>query len=1064
MFTESLGRDLRIGVRVLLKEKAFAGLAIFVLALGICAVTTQFAVVNGVMLRGFSFPTAERLTDVAFTDPASATSFGVNRQMLSMDYEELAANQKSFERMAAYLGGSTVNITIDGQPRRYTGAYISEDFLRVLGTAPALGRDIQAADNKPGAEKVTIISYSLWQRDYGGAANILGRSLRVNGKPATIIGVMPAGFNFPQNEELWIPLYSEFPVKPRNDPQGNNPAVIGLLRPGVTAEQAQVEVTAIAKRFAAAYPDTNKAYTAAQVQPLLENFIGPQVRGIMWTMLAFCAGVLVIACANVMNMQFGRAILRARELAVRSSLGATRGRLVRQMLTENLLLAGIGGLLGTGLAFLSTNWILAAFRNSDNPPPSWITFDIDGRALAVTLVAMVGAAVVSGLVPAWLATRSRVVDVLREGGRGNTSRGVNLVTRGLVVAQVVVTCFLLVGSLLQMRSILAQQHIDYGYDTEGLMSARMGLMEGDYPTTAARKLFYDRLAREIRENPAWAGAALTSRLRMVNDGSGPVEIDGKTYRTRRDRTNASFEQVTGNYFAVMGQKLLEGRTFDDDDLDTKQPVAIVNAAFARKHFGTASAIGRRFRTGDGESAPYGPWRVIVGVVSTSRMIGPFTIPNVDDAGFYVPLYSVPFGPASPEPAAGQFTTILVRPHPGQRPDAVLPTLRKQVASVDPNLPLYFVGTPRHHLDAAVGPLRVIATMSLAFGAMQLPLGVAMDRWGPKIAMVVCAVVMTAGTAWFAAAATSSGLIMARVLMGAGTSCYLMAPMALYVRRFPPERFNMLAGLHMSVGGIGTLLGTAPLAYAAAELGWRSSFAVMAVATGLVGFVIFAVVREPPSPATARRETWGESLNGIRAAARIPSVGRLFLMQMAIHSSFMIAVGLWGGPYLSHIYGCDLTERGLLLLVPALTQIAGLFAFGLTERVFGAYKPGVVIGSVSMIACFVLLAAFGTLPRGALVAWFAVFGFVNGYMPALLAHGKSLLPPALVGRGMTLLNVGTMGGAFLVQIVSGFVIDLFPAPGGVYPLVAYRTVFVLQALFVAAAVIAYLPARDPLRKP
>jgi MFS family permease len=239
---------------------------------------------------------------------------------------------------------------------------------------------------------------------------------------------------------------------------------------------------------------------------------------------------------------------------------------------------------------------------------------------------------------------------------------------------------------------------------------------------------------------------------------------------------------------------------------------------------------------------------------------------------------------------------------------------------------------------------------------------------------------------------------------------------------------------------------------------------MAVATALVGIVIFAVVKEPSSPVAAHRETWSESLKGIRAAARIPSVGRLFLMQMVIHSSFMIAVGLWGGPYLSHVYGCDLTERGLLLLVPALTQIVGLFAFGLTDRVFGAYKPGVLIGSVSMIACFAVIAGFGVLPRAALVAWFAVFGLVSGYMPALVAHGKSLLPLGLVGRGMTLLNMGTMGGAFLVQVVSGFVIDLFPALGGVYPLAAYRTVFVLHALFVAAAVVVYLPARDPRRQP
>jgi predicted permease len=334
---------------------------------------------------------------------------------------------------------------------------------------------------------------------------------------------------------------------------------------------------------------------------------------------------------------------------------------------------------------------------------------------------MVLSAVVSGLIPAWMATRASIVNVLREEGRGNTGRGIVFVTRGLVVAQVVVTCFLLVGSLLQLRSIVAQQRIDYGYDTNGLMSARLGLMEGDYPAPEARARFYERLARELRESPQYAGAALTSRLRMVGTGASPVEIDGKVYRTRRDRSSASFEQVTGNYFSVMGQKLLDGRTFTDDDLDTKQPVAIVNDAFARKHFGATGAVGRRFRTGDGETGPYGPWRTIVGVVSTVRMTGPFNNPNVDDTGFYVPIFSNPVGPIPDRPAAPQFATILVRPHPGQRPQSLLPAMQKQVNAIDPALPLYFPGTPRRYLDAAVSPLRVIATMFTIFGGIAVAL-------------------------------------------------------------------------------------------------------------------------------------------------------------------------------------------------------------------------------------------------------------------------------------------------------------------------------------------------------
>jgi predicted permease len=717
MIPETFARDLRVGLRILVKERSFCALAIVVIALGICGVTTMFSVVDGIMLRGFSFPNADRMMNVDFIDPSSATFFGVNGRMFSMDYEEFVPAQKSFELMAAYLGGSTVNVTVDGHPRRYTGAYVTENFLRILGVAPLSGRDLTAADNKPGAPKVAIIGYGTWQRDFGGASDIVGKAVRINGAPATVIGVMPGGFNFPTNEELWIPLYSEFPVRPRNDPRASAPAVLGLTRPGVSPEQAQAEVTAFARRFASAYPDTNKQFNAGLVEPLIRAFTSLPLRGTLWTMLGFCVGVLLIACANVMNMQFARATLRARELAIRSSLGATRTRIIRQMLTESLVLSAAGAAVGIGLAYLSIDWLSATLRNMDNPPPAWMTFEMDAPVLLVTVGATIAAALVSGLLPAWMASRASAAAVLRDGGRGGTGWGVRIVTRGLVVAQIVVTCILLIGSLLQVRSILAQQTIDYGYDTGGILSARMGLMDADYPLPESRKLFFDRLLRELRNSPEFEGAAFTSRSRMVFAGNGPIEIEGRVYKDRRDRPNTNFEQVSPGFFGAIGQKFLEGRAFRDDDLDSKLPVAIVNAAFARKHFGKESALGRRFRTGDGSTPQYGPWRTIVGVVATVRMLGPFNTPNVDESGFYVPFYSVPFGPAPAAPLASQFATVLVRPHAGQRAEALVSALRREVNKVDPNLPLYFVGTPKKNLDAAVAANRIIAAMFSIFGVV-----------------------------------------------------------------------------------------------------------------------------------------------------------------------------------------------------------------------------------------------------------------------------------------------------------------------------------------------------------
>ena len=712
-------QDLKVGLRVLLREKGFCAMAVAVLALGICGVTTTFSVVNGVMLRGFSFPNSARLVSLNFVDPTSTNFFGQNGQVSAMDYEEIRPQQKSYELMSAYINGSTVNVTVDGTPKRYTGAYVTPDFMRILGVGPILGRDLRAEDNLPGAEKVALIGYGLWQRDFGGSQDIVGKGLRINGTPATIVGVMPKDFAFPINEQLWIPLYSEFPVRERNNPRNVNPGVVALLRPGVSLDQANAEATTLAKRLAEAYPDTNKQFNTGKVEPLLKTYTPVPLRGTLLTMLAFCVGLLLIGCVNVMNMQFARATLRARELAIRSSLGASRVRLILQMLTESLLVTVVGTVVGVGLAWYCCDLLNATVRNFDNPPPSWITFDLDGPVLAFSVIAMLAAAIVSGLLPAWMASRANVISVLKEGGRGGTSRATRVTMRGLVVLQVVVTCVLLIGSLLQMQSILKQQTIDYGYDTDSIMSARMGLMDGAYPTPETKMVFFDRLVRELQAHSEFESVALTNKFRMVFSGSGPIEIEGKEYKEKKDRPNANFEQVTPGYFQVLGQAMVEGRNFQDDDLDTKLPVAIVNAAFARKHFGNESPLARRFRALDGNTLQPGPWRTIVGVVPTVRMMPPFNIPNVDETGFYVPFYSQPNGPLQADGGVTQFATVLVKPRGGLRADTLANALRREVAKVDPDLPLYFVDTPTRQIAGFVSQGRVVAIMFSIFGVVAM---------------------------------------------------------------------------------------------------------------------------------------------------------------------------------------------------------------------------------------------------------------------------------------------------------------------------------------------------------
>ena len=718
---QNLFRDLRIGLRVLVKERSFSALAITVLALGIAGVTTMFSVVNGVMLRGFSFPNAARLASANFIDPTTRTLQGVNGDISAMDFEELRPVQQSFERIAAYLSGSTVNMTIGDRPQRLTGVYTTEEFLRILGIAPHRGRDFRADDNREGADKVAIIGYGLWQRDFGASEDAIGQVVRINGRPATIIGVMPPGFAFPTNEEVWLPLYSEYPVRPRTDTTSVSPSVFGLLKAGVSVDQATAEFHGFAQRFAAAYPDTNKRFNTGLVEPLIVTFTPAPLRGTLLTMLVFCVGVLLIACANVMNMQFARAALRSRELAVRSSLGASRRRLIRQMLTESLLLSSIGAVIGVALAYGAIGWLTRSVRSLDNPPPSWITFDLDPFVLTITIAATIAAAVASGLLPALGSSRARAIEVLRDSGRGNTSRATRLISRALVVFQIVVTCVLLIGALLQLQSIMRQQQIDFGYDTTGVLSARMGLMEGDY-APAARKQFYDRLVERLSASPEFAAVGLTNRFRMVFSAAGPIEIDGQAYATERDRPQANLEQVSPGFFAVTAQRLLEGRNFTDQDLDTHQPVAIVNDAFARKHFGSPSnAVGRRIRTFTGSGNQPGPWRTVVGVVSTVRMLGPFNNPGVDESGFYMPFYSTMFGPVPPAPAAAQFTTVVVRPRTGGDPELLAAALRREVEKLDPNLPLYYVGTPARQIQTFIAQNRIIATLFTAFGAVAVVL-------------------------------------------------------------------------------------------------------------------------------------------------------------------------------------------------------------------------------------------------------------------------------------------------------------------------------------------------------
>ena len=690
---DTLFADIRSGVRMLVRYPALSLVAVITLGLGIGLSTTVFCVVNGGLFKGLPFPGADRLVSLVATNPSQQQP----RQPVGVqDLAVFQAGQTSFEKIGAF-GFAALNLAnADGRPDRLSGGQFTVDAFDAVGVQPILGRGFREGDDRPGADPVILIGHQVWRERYFSARDIAGQTLRANGVTRTIIGVMPENFAFPIREAAWIPLS----IDPLAKPRGEDPKyqVIARLKPGVGLAQAKAQVASVASRLQNDFPATNRG-VGADVMPYAKTVLGPEVYGLLYTMLGAGIGVLLIACVNVSNLLVARASLRRREVAVRMALGAGRSRVLRQHLTEVLVLATAGGGLGILLSVFGMRWFTQAL--SINPPPFWITFELDYRVMLFVLGLIVLASLFAGGLPALHASRIDAGSALKDDNRSSTSARLGAFSSSLVVAELAVSCGLLIAAGLMVKSVVQLRNVQMPFAIENVLTARVDLPPAAYPGSAASIRFFELLLPKLQAIRGVEAATLSDGLPAAGNGSIPVQIPGHAYPQTTDYPLAREGIVTSGYFNTFQTRILAGREFIPSDVATSQSVAIINASFARMHFPNLDPMGRQFkriRPGSKE-----PWLTIVGVVPDLLMEG-IGNNNASPVGYYIPI-------AQSDVA----NRVRVAVRTTGEPAAATASVRAAVASLDGDLALYEISTMRLVIDRQTWFYTVFGTFFMAFG-------------------------------------------------------------------------------------------------------------------------------------------------------------------------------------------------------------------------------------------------------------------------------------------------------------------------------------------------------------
>ncbi|HVO35692.1 MAG TPA: ABC transporter permease, partial [Gemmatimonadales bacterium] len=688
---DAILRDIRYGFRSLVQNPGLTLVAVVVLTFGIGLTTAGFSIVYGAILKGLPFPGGERIVEVYRNNPSqNARRMGVP----FADYLDYRAQQHSFEAFAAYYSG-TVNVSGTGDAERYTGSWVTASTFDVAFARPVLGRVFRPGEDAPGGGAVAVIGYGMWQRRFGGDRGVVGRVLRANGAPFTIVGVMPAEYRFPDNADLWLPL--QFVPAAKRD-AGQWLTVAGKLRRGVTPDQATADLSVIARRLQQQYPETNKDIGAV-AERFVDAEIGPEPHQLLYTMLGAMFFVLLIACANVANLLLDRAMHKTKEVGIRVALGASRSAVVRQFLTEAFVLSATAAVLGTGLAAVGINLFNRAIV--DSQPPFFIDIRLHPAVLLFAVGVSLLATVLSGAIPAFQSSRTDINEVLKDESRGSSSLHIGRMSRSLVVFEIALSCGLLVAAGLMIKSVTRLSTMDPGFRTENVFTARLGFPAG-YTDTLMQRRFFEDLRDRLAQLPGARSAAITSGLPGVQSNGGNFTVDGATYNADRDVPNARWAAVTPRFFETFAIPILQGRGILATDRPETDPVAVVNRSFADRFFPNANPIGRRIRQGGRTSTQ--PWMTIVGIVPTTFSGNP---DEPLSPGYFTPLWQ----------HHQYFASIAVLT--AGEPMALTSAVRGAVTSLNPDIPLYWVYSMREALARPTWYIRVFGTMFMILGLIAL---------------------------------------------------------------------------------------------------------------------------------------------------------------------------------------------------------------------------------------------------------------------------------------------------------------------------------------------------------